>query len=390
MTQNRLLLFFGHSGASTCTNALRLKAARLAALLLVVWWLCSCAVPPGYKASGFVPEGELKVTRLVNMGVSDFARNRFELAEESFLQAQALKPNSPTIAHNLALTYFRLGAFPEAEDAWRLLIARRPDDPNLYFEFGNYLAGRKKNSEALANFEVSLNKKQILDKADTEKSSIELSKESLFVKIAPVTLPPIISALTEVSWRAGFRKEAICYAARGLLQEGAPAGASLNPVITSVRVLTSLGATDLALEAVRLKIPQAMQSRSASIAHVLGLLYFVKNDQEKFIENEIAALESFDLDEAIKAEIDLLRRLIAEPYDVTLSGKDRESMIFWPPELRELAIGSNWDQAEAAELRTLSQKFEKKIIDAGLADEEPWWSNFTWLYNLYRSHFKMS
>jgi tetratricopeptide (TPR) repeat protein len=303
--------------------------------------------------------------------------------------AKSLKPGSPTITHNLALTYFRLGAFPEAEQAWSELIARRPNDPNLYFELGNYYAGRKQYPEALLNFQKSLQKKQTLDKVSIGKSTEELSKESLFIKTAPVTLPPIVAALTEVAWRVGLREEAICHAARASLQEGAIPNASLVPVITSVRVLTNLGASDLALETVRVRIPDVMQSRSAAVAHALALIYFSRGDEENFIKSEISALEAFDLNEEVKAEIKLIRKLLAEPYDVTLSATDLELSAFWPVELRELTIGSNWDEEGAAARKKLSQRLENEITKAGLGDEESRWFDFLWLTKLWEKYVSL-
>jgi tetratricopeptide (TPR) repeat protein len=363
--------------------------ARRLVSLLVCGWLCSCAVPTGYVPTGFVPDRDLKVTQYVNMGVYDFSRSRYDLAEESFLMAKSLKPGSPTITHNLALTYFRLGAFPEAEQAWSELIARRPNDPNLYFELGNYYAGRKQYPEALLNFQKSLQKKQTLDKVSIGKSTEELSKESLFIKTAPVTLPPIVAALTEVAWRVGLREEAICHAARASLQEGAIPNASLVPVITSVRVLTNLGASDLALETVRVRIPDVMQSRSAAVAHALALIYFSRGDEENFIKSEISALEAFDLNEEVKAEIKLIRKLLAEPYDVTLSATDLELSAFWPVELRELTIGSNWDEEGAAARKKLSQRLENEITKAGLGDEESRWFDFLWLTKLWEKYVSL-
>jgi tetratricopeptide (TPR) repeat protein len=325
-----------------------------------------------------VPDSELKVTQYVNKGVYDFSRSRYDLAEESFLMAHSLRPASPTITHNLALTYFRLGAFPEAEAAWKELIAQEPEDPNLYFELGNYLVGRKQYSEALLNFEKALKKREALDKGAVGKSADERLKEKLFIKTAPVTVAPIIAALSEVSWRAGFRNEAICYAARASLQEGALPDASLAPVITSVRVLTNLGITDLALEIVREKIPEVMQSRSAAISHALALIYFARDDHENFVRSEISAMEAFDFNEDIGAEITLIRKVLKAPYDVQLVSSDQDTTAFWPPELKELTIGSNWGEDTAEAMKKLSKRLEDELVSAGLDEEDSSWLDFSW------------
>jgi len=356
----------------------RWHSVRGAGYLFICGFLVACAVPTGYVPTGFVPDSELKVTQYVNKGVYDFSRSRYDLAEESFLRARNLKPGSPTITHNLALTYFRLGAFPEAEAAWNELITLRPDDPNLYFELGNFFVGRKQYSEALLNFRKALQKREALDKGSVGKSTDELSKESLSIKTTPVTVPPIIAALFEVSWRAGFRDEAICYAARASLQQGALPNASLLPVITSVRVLTNLGVTDLALETVQEKIPEVMRSRSADVSHALALIHFARNDQENFIRSEISALEAFDLNENVKAEITLIRKLLKAPYDATLGDSDEETTAFWPAELRELTIGSNWDEESADAMKKLSERFEQELISAGVEEEEIMWFDMSW------------
>jgi tetratricopeptide (TPR) repeat protein len=339
-------------------------------------------VPTGYLPSGFVPERELKVTQYVNRGVYDFSRSRYELAEESFLMAKSLNPASPTITHNLALTYFRLGAFPEAEAAWNELLARRPEDPNLYFELANYYAGRKQYSAALLNLQKSLQKRRDLDKVTGGTSTDELNKEKLFIKTMPITLPPIVAALSEVAWRAGFRDDAICYAARASMQEGAAPNASLVPIITSARVLTNLGITDLALETIRVRIPEVMQSRSAAVAHALALIHFARGDYENFIKGEVSALEAFDLNEDVKTEITLIRKVLAEPYDVTLSAADVDATAFWPVELKELTISSNWDEQGTEAMKNVGRRFENEIISAGLEEEDAWWLDFSWLTRL--------
>jgi tetratricopeptide (TPR) repeat protein len=359
-----------------------LPISRWPGFLLLCGCLCSCAVPTGYLPSGFVPERELKVTQYVNRGVYDFSRSRYELAEESFLMAKSLNPASPTITHNLALTYFRLGAFPEAEAAWNELLARRPEDPNLYFELANYYAGRKQYSAALLNLQKSLQKRRDLDKVTGGTSTDELNKEKLFIKTMPITLPPIVAALSEVAWRAGFRDDAICYAARASMQEGAAPNASLVPIITSARVLTNLGITDLALETIRVRIPEVMQSRSAAVAHALALIHFARGDYENFIKGEVSALEAFDLNEDVKTEITLIRKVLAEPYDVTLSAADVDATAFWPVELKELTISSNWDEQGTEAMKNVGRRFENEIISAGLEEEDAWWLDFSWLTRL--------
>jgi tetratricopeptide (TPR) repeat protein len=347
----------------------------------IFFLLTGCAVPPGYQPSGFIPPSDLSVTRLVNKGISEFNRNRYELAEESFVRASALKIASTTLVHNLTLNYFRLGAYPEAEAGWQKLLKRTPDDPNLHFEYGNYLVARGRYEQAIDSFNLALKSQRLLDEARLQKSAESLAKERLFVKTTEVGILPIVSAIMEVAFRAGYRQQAVCYAVKAALNSILDTKNGLNYIVAASRIATSMGHEDLALSLLQSYIPDVMQTRSGAVAYTIALISFSNGATDKFIEGIKNALESFDLTDEMREEIMLLRKVLKNPFDIEITGADKRRVIYWPIRLKEAFVASNWEEQEVSYLKGISYRLEESLSNAGLGDDELGIFDFLWFFN---------
>ena len=67
------------------------------------------------------------------------SKNRLDEAKESYQKAIELKPKSPSIYFNLAVTLNKLKRFDEAETSYRKVIELKPDYADAYLNLGNYL-----------------------------------------------------------------------------------------------------------------------------------------------------------------------------------------------------------------------------------------------------------
>ena len=74
----------------------------------------------------------------------------FPHAIEAYLNAAKHVPKDATIYNNLGAAYFSSGKNPEAIEAFKKALAAKPDDADAFFNLGIAYATSEKQSDALA------------------------------------------------------------------------------------------------------------------------------------------------------------------------------------------------------------------------------------------------
>ncbi|MGO8673047.1 MAG: tetratricopeptide repeat protein [Capsulimonadaceae bacterium] len=96
---------------------------------------------------GGLPPGTVDALRGTDLAQS----GHLEEALESLQTTAAVYPHLTAVLQNLAVTYFRLGRYPDAEREFRLILTNHPVDPDMHLSLAMTLAAEGKTSDAVAH-----------------------------------------------------------------------------------------------------------------------------------------------------------------------------------------------------------------------------------------------
>ncbi len=74
-----------------------------------------------------------------------------------FTRASEITPESHDAWHQMGLARYRLGRYPEAEEAYQKALALRPADPKLYNNYGVLLSELNRHDEAREQYQTAVN-----------------------------------------------------------------------------------------------------------------------------------------------------------------------------------------------------------------------------------------
>jgi tetratricopeptide (TPR) repeat protein len=279
--------------------------------------LLSCALPTETKSKNFVPSSELKVIKYVNQGVSEFSRSRFTAAEGSFYRALNLSPDNKIIKNNLAITLLRLGAVEQAESLLRELLSEESNSIELLLKLSSVAIAQDSPIKALSFLEVAQSKLLLKPNTAREVLAGNLTNSEKSIQNNTIKMETILSALSDVSCRAGLESTCYCY-----LSSTSSITKSVQDYVAYIRFLLMQGNFDHALNVLK-TLPATVRERTMSIYHLQALAYLGLNDFNSFKEYEQKALVSYDTDEETEKEIKALNSFLdLYPEDFVLSIKE--------------------------------------------------------------------
>jgi tetratricopeptide (TPR) repeat protein len=318
-----------------------------------------CATPAGYQPTGFVPNDELRIVRLVNQGVAEFSRSRFEEAEFSFQEALALKPEDKILKHNLAITHFRLGAYDQAELALRELLLVSPEPTErlaLYFELGSLFAAQFEFERSLAFLELALSsykQQQELLLVQKNEPPTEESLEDMLVEVVDngggrnLPLVVLLEALVEVAWKGGDYSKARCYAQQAMQARNLLPNVDYATFIGDVRTLIGVGYSQHGQFILQRIVPKVLVERNPVLAHSLALTFLEQDKTLEFVEWEKKASQAFEINELILRELEHLGMVMQRPGEVELPSVLEQQILLWPARARELQFTKSSELSES-------------------------------------------
>lgn len=170
---------------------------RIVALIVVLSFLSSCAVPPAaIDTAGFVQSRELQTAGLVREGLQFLGQGRYVDAELSFRQALYLFPGADNVRENLAIALIGTGQLGESETILLELARKYPRASRFYNRLGELYYTDRRYTESLA----------ALNKALT----VAFSRREY------ATAAATLRSLATLSEQRGLGEEAVCYSAEAL------------------------------------------------------------------------------------------------------------------------------------------------------------------------------
>jgi len=136
--------------------------ARPALALLAALAIAGCARDPGPRqaAGGALPPPpeaqELNLDRALSLSDAAVAGGDLGSAVRILEAAAAERPDDADVRAGLADAYFRIGAYPEAGEAWRRLATIDPGSPAAEIGLGRLALATGDAAAAIARFETAL------------------------------------------------------------------------------------------------------------------------------------------------------------------------------------------------------------------------------------------
>jgi tetratricopeptide (TPR) repeat protein len=257
--------------------------------LAIVGAVSGCGVPPVDRIdASLVPEEEVRVARLVTMGLEAFRGGNFDDAVEFFGRAYELEPNARPVVKNYATALTQAEQYEEAISLFKGLVQQRSEDPELLFALGNAYRGAKQYREAIATYREGL---------DTALSMDKPPPDDIIASIA--------RALAATLFTVGLEREARCVSELAYWYKSSP-----DDILRHLKILREMGAYQFGIDLLQAQYQPAAMKQEPRPMHEMALMQFGLGKIDAFKEAETTAQKGSEDDVFLSRQLRALYALL--------------------------------------------------------------------------------